>query len=273
MKSLRATIACACLLGACGYGTGEREKPASVVLGGQERKPPPPRDEFSPITVEADSNDTQLTRDLSDEERGRLCAALEPAIALECELFAMGSALEQDALNESSYEMTCEEERTACITERSANCREELGAELCPASVGDVVSCYEGRANARGAAVSELDGFAFTCEDGLRQLLSAAWSAGTLQPAALTDEVRAACGHLSECVVGEPLPVVNADEDTPAVVNGDAGTPPVGDLDAGAPGPEDPEPANDAGRGNMLSDGGPFDGGSPATVSSASSGT
>lgn len=234
-------------------------------------EPPPARQPFEAVDVDVERFAGAPTADLDDGELGELCEALAPAFEADCELFAVGSAIEHDALAQAEFETECAGVRSECIEDAQRRCLDGLGATACEATAADAKLCLEGRANAKGAAVAEIDGLAITCDNSIFDLLQASFRAGELRPAKLSEEVTDACELVDACLKldVEVAPPAASDTDagaeqtdggTPSGIAGDAGEP-----DSGAPSP-------DAGDGVSAPDAAPLaaaDGGGSGDASDA----
>jgi hypothetical protein len=215
-------------------------------------EPIPERTPFEPVEVDSDFDDDESTADLDDRDVAELCASLEPAIAAECELFGVGTAIAQDALNQEEFEVVCAEARDACVSERRSACVSGLSSAECAATVEDAVLCYEGRANAKGEAIANIDGLGMTCENDVYELLEAALRLSELEPAEFDEELLEACAFVDECVASVP--------EEPRTEPTEAGTSDAGQADAGAT-EADAAPVSDAGSGDAAT--APSDGAAP----------
>ncbi len=206
--------------------------PGVVPAGDGCADPLPERQPFEAVEVDVEQFDDAQTSELDAAEIEALCDALAPAFASDCELFAVGSAIEQDALAQDEFELECAASREKCMQRARTRCVGGLGAGECQATTTDAKLCFEGRANAKGAAVAEIDGLSITCENAIFDLLQAAFRAGALRPAELPASVKDACKPVDACLKlasGED-PTASTKADAGARV-GDAGT---ANVDAGA---------------------------------------
>src|SRR5690606_40256613 len=105
--------------------TGIPAVPGETTARGDCTEPPPARTPFEAVELDVERFDDAPTVDLDDAELHELCDALAPAFDADCELFAVGSAIEQDALAQAEFETECAEARLECVANAQQRC--EIG--------------------------------------------------------------------------------------------------------------------------------------------------